>query len=172
MTHPGTGPEAGGSAPPPGALSDDEFRELGRAMGTLVHRIMRLRQDSEQGTITVLSMLNKCGPARASDLARDLSLDLSTVSRHVQSLEKSGLVEKIADPTDRRAMTLHVTTDGKDYIEQLWQRRTVRMREGLAHWDPDDLRTLTRLMDRYAEDFAAITAKQDDDKHAPTKDRH
>jgi DNA-binding MarR family transcriptional regulator len=156
--------------PPEGALTDDEFRELGRTMGTLVHRILRLRSDNEMGTISVLSTLTKCGPARASDLARDLVLDLSTVSRHVQSLEKSGLVEKAADPTDRRAMTLHVTAEGKDYIERLWDRKLAQMREGLAHWEPEDLRTLTRLMGRYAEDYLAIAAKHDEHHEHRTKE--
>ena len=146
-------------------LSDDELRELGRTMGGLVHMFLRLRRDGDQGMISVLSMLGKCGPARASDLARDLSLDLSTVSRHVQSLEKQGLLEKMADPTDRRAMTLNVTSDGKDHLEQLWERRVNNMREGLAHWDPEDLRTLSRLTARYTEDFTALLLNEDKFKH-------
>lgn len=157
-------PQAPCSAP----LTDEEFRDLGKAVGTLIHRVMRLRQDSDQGTVTVLSMLAKCGPVRASDLAHDLTLDLSTVSRHVQALERTGYIEKVPDPTDRRAMTLHVTAEGKDHVEQLWERRILQMREGLENWDPAELRTLSRLLGRYADDFQALIGRGEEDK----TDRH
>jgi DNA-binding MarR family transcriptional regulator len=152
-----------------GPLSDEEFSELGKTVGQLFHRIMRARQDSaEMGTISVLSLLAKCGPSRASDLAKELMLDLSTVSRHTQGLERSGYIEKIADPTDRRAMTLHLTAEGKAYIEQIWRNRLELMREGLDHWDPQDLRTLSTLLSRYTEDFMAIMSKHSEDKHGKT----
>jgi DNA-binding MarR family transcriptional regulator len=150
-------------------LTDDELTGLGKTLGTLLHRLTRARQDNaDVGTVSVLSILAKCGPMRASDLARELLLDLSTVSRHAQSLERSGLIEKVADPTDRRAMTLHLTGDGKGHIEEVWERRLELMREGLAHWDPDDLRTLSRLLARYAEDFNSIIARTYEEKHGKT----
>lgn len=142
-----------------GPLTDEEFGELGRTLGGLIHHVMRARQNPESGTVAILSTLAKCGPVRASELAQTLFLDLSTVSRHVQNLERAGYIEKVADPTDRRAMTLHLTTEGKDHVEHFWRVRTALMREGLSHWDPADLRTLTELLTRYSEDFAAIIAK-------------
>ena len=143
-----------------GPLTDEEFGELGRSMGTLLHLIMRARQDNaEAGMTSVLSVLAKCGPIRASEVAHLLFLDLSTVSRHVQNLERAGYLEKVADPKDRRAMTLHLTVEGKDYVEEIWRRRTALMREGLSHWDPADLRTFKDLLARYGEDFAEITTK-------------
>ena len=134
---------------------------------------MRARQDTEAGTISVLSMLAKCGPARASDLAKALMLDLSTVSRHVQSLERAGFVEKTPDATDRRATNLDLTPAGKDEIERIWRRRIDMMRDGLSHWDPEELRTFSRLLSRYSEDFTAIIAKpvsKTDDEHRETND--
>src|SRR5258708_7240883 len=130
-----------------GPLADEEFAQLGKTLGTLIHYVMRARQDNpEAGMTSVLSLLAKCGPIRASEVAQLLFLDLSTVSRHVQNRDRAGSVEKVADPKDRRAMTLHLTAEGKDHVEQLWQSRTALMREGLSHWDPADLRKLTELL--------------------------
>ena len=143
-----------------GPLADQEFAELGKTLGTLIHYVMRARQDNpDAGMTSVLSILAKCGPIRASEVAQLLFLDLSTVSRHVQNLERAGYVEKVTDPKDRRAQTLHLTAEGKDHVEQIWTNRTATMREGLSHWDPADLRKLTELLSRYTDDFAAIITK-------------
>ena len=140
-------------------LTDEEYSELGKSMGMLFQRIMRSRREPEGGQIAALGMLSRCGPVRSSDLAKELFLDQSTVSRHVAHLEADGLVEKVADPDDRRATQLHLTDLGHKHMHDFWQRRIDAMREGFGHWDPEDLRTLSRLMGRYVEDFAEIVAK-------------
>ena len=124
-------------------------------MGMLFQRIMRSRREPEGGQLAALSMLAKCGPVRSSDLAKELFLDQSTVSRHVAHLEADGLVEKVADPNDGRATQLHLTDLGQKHIHDFWHKRIDAMREGFEHWDPADLRTLGLLMNRYVEDFAA-----------------
>jgi DNA-binding MarR family transcriptional regulator len=142
-----------------GPITDEEYSDLGRTMGMLLHRIMRARQESDGGGTAVLAMLSKCGPVRASDLARELFLDLSTVSRHVQHLERDGLIERAPDPSDRRATTLHLTGLGEKHIDDFWQRRIDAMRDGLGHWDPQEMRTLITLMHRYVEDYIGILGK-------------
>jgi DNA-binding MarR family transcriptional regulator len=140
-------------------LSDEEYSELGKTMGMLFQRIMRSRREPEGGQLAALSMLAKCGPVRSSDLAKELFLDQSTVSRHVAHLEADGLVEKVADPNDGRATQLHLTDLGQKHIHDFWHKRIDAMRDGFEHWDPADLRTLGRLMTRYVEDMASIVAK-------------
>jgi DNA-binding MarR family transcriptional regulator len=149
-------------------LTDEEYSELGKTMGMLFQRIMRARKEPEGGQLAALGMLSKCGPVRSSDLAKELFLDQSTVSRHVAHLETDGLIEKVADPSDGRATQLHLTELGHKHIQDFWQKRIDAMREGFDHWDPADLRTLTQLMTRYVEDFSAIIAKTQDAKNGPT----
>jgi DNA-binding MarR family transcriptional regulator len=149
-------------------LTDEEYSELGKTMGMLFQRIMRARKEPEGGQLAALGMLSKCGPVRSSDLAKELFLDQSTVSRHVAHLEADGLIEKVADPDDRRATQLHLTELGHKHIQDFWHKRIEAMREGFEHWDPEDLRTLTRLMTRYVEDFSAIVAKNAESKNGPT----
>lgn len=147
-------------------LTDDELRALGKTLGTLVQYVMRDRQENpEAGAMSVMSVIARRGPCRVGEVAHLLSLDLSTVSRHVQNLERTGYVEKASDPNDRRATTLSLTHEGAAHIEQFWTRRTAQMRDGLSHWDPEDLRTLKALLARYTEDLSALTPKAPDDKH-------
>jgi DNA-binding MarR family transcriptional regulator len=149
-------------------LSDEEYSELGKTIGMLFQRIMRARKEPEGGQASVLAMLGKCGPIRTSDLAKELFLDQSTVSRHIAHLEADGLVEKVADPEDRRATQLHLTELGHKHVQDFWHKRIEAMREGLGHWDPEDLRTLKRLMGRYVEDFGAIIANSHEQKNGLT----
>ena len=151
-------------------LSDEEYSELGKTIGMLFQRIMRARKEPDGGQASVLAMLARCGPIRSSDLAKELYLDQSTVSRHVAHLETAGLVEKVADPEDRRATQLHLTELGHKYVQDFWHKRIEAMREGLDHWDPEDLRTLKRLMGRYVEDFGAIIGKSQEQKSTTTED--
>ena len=150
-------------------LSDEEYAELSKTMGMLFQRIMRSRREPEAGQIAALGMLTKCGPVRSSDLAKNLFLDQSTVSRHVAHLEADGLVEKVADASDRRATQLHVTELGQKHMKDIWQKRIDAMRVGFDHWDPEDLRTLSRLMARYVEDFTALVAKDTEPKSQEAK---
>lgn len=148
-------------------LSDEEYSELGKTIGMLFRGIMRARKEPEGGQIAALMMLSKCGPVRSSDLAKELFLDQSTVSRHVAHLEADGLVEKVADASDRRATQLHLTELGRKNVQDYWQKRIEAMREGFEHWDPEELRTLSRLMVRYVEDFSAIIAKHNEPGNSP-----
>jgi len=51
-------------------------------------------------------------PRRMSDLADRLACDASYMTGIADRLEKRGLVERIEDPTDRRARLLRLTDDG------------------------------------------------------------
>jgi DNA-binding MarR family transcriptional regulator len=153
-------------APGPGTpITDEEYTELGKTLGMLLHRFMRARQENDGGGTAVLAMIAKCGPVRASDVAKELFLDLSTVSRHVQHLERDGLIERAPDPSDRRATTLHLTGLGEKHITDFWQRRIDAMREGLGGWDPEEMRTLMRLLNRYVDDYIGILGRASGHDH-------
>jgi DNA-binding MarR family transcriptional regulator len=47
----------------------------------------------DRANYSVLVRLGSLAPVRLSDLAQDLGVDVSTVSRQVQSLEQKGLVD-------------------------------------------------------------------------------
>ncbi|MFA9432400.1 MarR family winged helix-turn-helix transcriptional regulator [Egicoccus sp. AB-alg2] len=54
------------------------------------------------------------GPARISDLARELDITRQAAHQLVDGLEADGLVTRRPDPTDRRAQTVDLTTAGRD----------------------------------------------------------
>lgn len=116
------------------------------------HRSME--QTSEHGRVSVLFTLSKLGPMRASALAKECSLDLSTVSRHLRVLEDEGHIAKSADPDDKRAFQVGLTERGQGFVQEFWRARVAAVHTALSDgaWSADEVRTLAKLLDRFVRD--------------------
>lgn len=68
-------------------------------------------------TLAVLSVIDGL-------LIRELAIyavvEVSTLSRALDALERDGLVRRVADKDDSRAVRIHLTPKGRDTHEQLW----------------------------------------------------
>src|SRR5215212_1051872 len=67
----------------------------------------------------VLFKLTRQPGLRQVELADMLDIEAITLSRIIDRLEEAGLVERVADPADRRAWRLHVTARAQPLIEKL-----------------------------------------------------
>ncbi len=83
---------------------------------------------------------------RISDLAEDLSLDKSTISRHIDSLTRLGLAERTPDPQDARARLVTVTDTGMHTIRQQQRARRASLYETLSTWESTEVAELIRLL--------------------------
>ncbi|MEU1624377.1 MarR family transcriptional regulator [Streptomyces sp. NPDC020096] len=135
--------------------------EAAAGLGTELVRLTRLiaawkqRAKNEPGAAdrVLLARLVICGERRATDLAADAFLDLSTVSRQVRSLVERGLVERRPDPEDRRGALLTATEAGRAAYEHYKRQRDEQMAELLKPWPAEDRRQLIRLMARLNDDL-------------------
>ena len=116
------------------------------------HRTME--QSGEHGRVSVLFVLSKLGPMRPSALAKECTLDLSTVSRHLRALEDEGRVVKSGDPDDKRAFRVGLTERGHDFVQEYWDARVAAVHAALAEsaWTADEVRLLAKLLDRFVRD--------------------
>lgn len=88
------------------------------------------------------------------DLARALGIESPTLTRHLDNLERNGLVVRRPSDTDRRAVLVELTEAGEDAHERM--RTAViafnrRLQAGLA---PDDLRQFETVLDHLAANAA------------------
>lgn len=90
------------------------------------------------------------GPVRLSDIAAKLDVNVSTISRHVQQLERDGLLRRAEDPRDRRAAMLHLTEAGRSALDRAWAARRAALVRLLDGWGPDDRRRFAELLSRFA----------------------
>src|SRR5213080_821151 len=65
----------------------------------------------DRAAYAVLTSLCEHGPSRLSELSPRIGVDTSTACRQVQHLERLGLVDRVADPADRRASRLRLSEE-------------------------------------------------------------
>ena len=95
------------------------------------------------------------GTASVTDLARAADLNPGAMTRLLDKLEARGLLQRVADPADRRALHIHLTDAGcamwRD-IDQCGQR--VRER-ALRDMDDATRAQLTRLIEQVRDNLLA-----------------
>ena len=133
--------------------------ELADALYAVVLRLSRLPVDEpvDKAGFAVLHEMHRLGTVRPSDLAAQMHLDLSTISRHLHSLEQQGMVQRTADPDDARAQRISLTTRGGDVLTRLLDHRAAAIRDAIAHWPKRERAALRQLLRRLADDLSNVT---------------
>lgn len=121
-----------------------------------IRRDLRRRAGVEQvpGGTPALGAISRVGPARVSDVAVELQVDLSVASRQVQALEAAGYVVRVPDPTDRRSSVVALSEAGQEKLRVVHERIIDALNEALAAWTPEEARTLVDGLVRLRADLA------------------
>jgi DNA-binding MarR family transcriptional regulator len=125
-----------------------------------IGRLVRQRSSGESldtGSFWMLKTIGANDSIRVTDLATCVNLDASTVSRHVAQLHRAGLIERAADPVDRRAQRVKLSRDGEKQLNAAVRARLAVLERGLEGWAPDDLEQLDRLLTRFVGDIDSLT---------------
>jgi DNA-binding MarR family transcriptional regulator len=108
----------------------------------------RLRQqtgtDLGPSQLSALASVERHGPLTPSELAEIERIQRPSATRIVARLEEAGLVERVADPTDRRSFTVAINADGRALMNKLRTRKNAYLARRLRGLDEDDLATLDR----------------------------
>jgi DNA-binding MarR family transcriptional regulator len=110
----------------------------------------RLSPGLRRGAAQPLLRLHRTGPERVSELAVELGLDSTTVTRHLDELESRGLIARTPDPTDRRAVLVRLTPKAVAQLDAADADRRTRLGTVLADWPAADRHEFARLLNRFA----------------------
>ena len=99
----------------------------------------------------VLFRLEREPGLRQIELADRLDIEPITLSRIVDRLEEAELVERVADPADRRAWRLHVTAKAQPLIEKLHALADEMIAYAFAGIDPQDIAVARAVLGRVRE---------------------
>ena len=111
------------TAPAPSTGLVDEWRELLDRHAAVSCALEKALQDEHEIGLSEFETLERvvdanCGKYRMSDLAGDIHLSQSALSRTVARLERDGLVERSMCVDDRRAVFVCLTSKGKRVYQQ------------------------------------------------------
>jgi DNA-binding MarR family transcriptional regulator len=94
----------------------------------------------------LVSLVGRRGALRPSEISAALFLDRSTVSRQIDAAARLGLVERVPDPDDARAVIVRLTPAAQERMDALRAARLERWHAALSTWQPGDIDELTRLL--------------------------
>jgi DNA-binding MarR family transcriptional regulator len=111
----------------------------------------RLRQeagtDLSPSLTAALATVDRHGPLTPSELASRERVQRPTITRVIGRLEEAGLVERAADPSDRRSALIAVTPAGRALLEAGRTRKDAFLSERLEALPAADRATLARAAD-------------------------
>jgi DNA-binding MarR family transcriptional regulator len=130
-------------------------------LSRLIRQLSRLSGGPDEGpalTATqrlALFELVDQGPLRLNDLALRMGTSAPTASRAVDALDELGLVDRKADPGDRRALQLDLTPEGRRQVEERKSRVLLAFRPAAGELPAAEREQLATLLARLADELGA-----------------
>ena len=133
--------------------------------GERLAKIFRSRRSSERRAAraglelagaaqSVLRCVIERGPARVSEIARATRSGDPAVSRLVTQLVAEGLLERIPDAEDGRAIRVRATRRGQGAARRLRGAADEIFEEHLREWNSRDVARIADLLERLCRDLA------------------
>jgi len=97
------------------------------------------------------------GPVRMSKLAEWMAVDKSTMTTEIRRLEKGGLVSRRSDPSDRRAVLITATDEGRTAITRHRQVAQDVYNTLVGKWTEPDRAEFARLLGRFVDELSWVT---------------
>ena len=121
------------------AETDELAAELAARLGDLTHALRRAVAAEVSPTVaTVLSLLDRDGPKRVSELAEVAQVAQPTMTGLLRRLSADGTVARGADPYDQRVVTIELTDAGRERLAGIRRMRTAALASRLRRLDATD----------------------------------
>jgi DNA-binding MarR family transcriptional regulator len=124
----------------------DSFRAVSRRLRIQSQKALA-PWDVTPGQARALGVLSRHGPVRLGTLSEHLRIAPRSATEVADALEMRGLVERRADPTDRRATLIALTPRGEEVMAAIRAARGAEAEEFFARLDADDRAALARILD-------------------------
>jgi len=126
------------------AADRTQVAEAVYALGATVVR--RIPRDMSLTAISTMATLDRTGPRRTTDLAAAQGVAQPSMTSLVNNLEKSGYVERRADPSDGRAALVALTRAGERALGERRRLGTESMAELVDQLSPEEAAQLVAAM--------------------------
>lgn len=138
----------------------DDVTEMVSALMGVVSGIERAKRQGPANTLTFLYLIASREQTRPSELSQELGLHQSSATRQVQALEAAGYVRVAADPDDGRSCLVSITDPGREEMARLSEIGLGRFAAFVEDWDPEEVRTLGRLLRKLENSKAEVARRE------------
>ena len=134
------------------ALSEHRAAQLVATLSSVIRtvRYVAAKDHGQAMTGTLASILKAVSVTelRPGDLAAQLMVAPSVVSRAVAALEADGLVQRSTDPEDARACRIGITDLGRERLAEHRRYLLERVVAALPDWDDSDAALAVQVLSR------------------------
>jgi len=137
--------------------SPDDTRKILEGISAVTRQLARASGGPDEGppmtSTQRLALFETAvgGPLRLSELAERMGITAPTASRAVDGLVKLGLLERLPDPADRRAVSIDVTAPGRARVEERMALAAAALEPAVAALSAQDRARLAALLARLAD---------------------
>ena|SRR5579862_4727861 len=135
---------------------DDVFEMVAGLMAVFAG-IERARRSGDASHLATLQMVATHQRMRPSDIAMELDVHQSTITRQIQALEKAGYVSVMGDSKDRRSCYVTLTDAGAGEARRLTEVGLSRFAKFVESWEAEDVQTLSRLLWKLEQSKAQLS---------------
>ena len=131
------------------------LHRLSTHLGREVEAVL-LKHGLSSSAFDVLATLRRAGsPYRLSpgDLLAMTMVSSGTMTNRIDQLEKTGLVERIHNPQDRRSVLISLTERGFAIVDEAVGAHVDNQHRLVAHLSEEERDTLDGLLKRFLQDF-------------------
>jgi DNA-binding MarR family transcriptional regulator len=104
--------------------------------------------------------------ARPSEMARELGVNQSSVTRQVQVLADEGLVDVTADAQDGRSCLITLSNAGRAEMRRLTEFGLARFELFVEEWDAKEVRDFMRLLIKFEQSKASVGKRESAQRRA------
>jgi DNA-binding MarR family transcriptional regulator len=120
----------------------------------------RLAAESTMPRFDLLANLEREDGQTLAALSRHMLVTAGNLTGLVDRAERDGVVERRADPSDRRLSRVFLTTKGKDLVQSLIPVHASHVSELLAALDATERRELRRLLGKLRDSLLTRKGKR------------
>jgi DNA-binding MarR family transcriptional regulator len=137
--------------------SPDDTRQILESLSAVTRQLARASAGLDDGppmtSTQRLALFETAigGPLRLSELAERMGITAPTASRAVDGLVDLGLLERLPDPADRRAVRIDLTGPGRQDVEGRKARAAAALQPAAGALSAQDRAQLAALLTRLAD---------------------
>lgn len=134
------------------SMNDDSLELIEQQVTDFIRRVVLTEKSHDaldRSAYILLRHLSTYGPSGVKQLAKDLHLDISTVSRQARVLVQRMYIEKVPHPEDKRAYFYKTTQLGLKELAENKIRRYNRLADILDDWNEEEKAVFGEMLQKY-----------------------